>query len=81
MEDAPFVVLKLEEDVCDEGHSTLTVHGDAQIVAGIATAVALMTAALAEELGGELFDPRELIGEPDAELFEIEPEADLAESA
>ena len=74
MEDAPFVVIKLEEGDCDEGHSTLTVHGDSDIVAGIAAGAALMVAALAEKLGGELFDPRELIGDD-------EPEADLAEAA
>ena len=73
MEDASFVVLKLEENDCDAGHSTLTVHGDSEIVSGIAAAVALMAAALAEEMGGELFDPRELAND--------EPEDDIAESA
>lgn len=66
----PFVVVKLEEDACDEGHSTLTIHGDSEIVAAVAAASALLLAALAEEMGGELFDP----SEPEAD-------EDLAESA
>ena len=72
-ENNPFVVIKLEEADCDEGHSTLTVHGDSEIVTAVAAGVALMLAALAEEVGGELFDPRE--------LSEDEPESDIAESA
>lgn len=77
MEDneAPFVVLKLEEELeNDPGHSTLTIHGDSEIVSALAAAVALLMAALAEEDGAELFDPRELLSEEG-------PEEDLAESA
>jgi hypothetical protein len=66
--DAPFVVIKLEECEVDEGHSTLTVHGDSEIVGALGAAVALMAAALAEETGGDLFDPSESPSAPEEDL-------------
>lgn len=64
-EHTDLVVVHLEEESCDAGHSTLTVHGQSEVVAMVAILVAGLLASEADEIGHL---PGEELGEDDEDL-------------